>query len=66
MPVAIIIDDLGYELDAGRRAIALPGPLTYAVLPGTPRGRPMPPLAIIRRMAGAIPTMLTASIRRTP
>ncbi len=37
--VAIIIDDLGYELEAGRRAIALPGPLTYAVLPGTPRGR---------------------------
>lgn len=37
--VAIIIDDLGYELEAGRRAIALPGPLAYAVLPGTPRGR---------------------------
>ncbi|MGI9235431.1 MAG: divergent polysaccharide deacetylase family protein [Woeseiaceae bacterium] len=36
--VAIIIDDLGYQLDAGRRAIALPGPVAYAVLPGTPRG----------------------------
>ena len=35
--VAIIIDDLGYRLDAGRRAIALPGPVTFAVLPGTPR-----------------------------
>lgn len=35
--VAIIIDDLGYALDAGRRAIALPGPVTYAVLPGAPR-----------------------------
>jgi len=35
--VAIIIDDLGYELEAGRRAIGLPGPVTFAVLPGTPR-----------------------------
>lgn len=35
--VAIIIDDLGYQLEAGRRAIALPGPIAFAVLPGTPR-----------------------------
>lgn len=35
--VAIIIDDLGYQLDAGRRAISLPGPVSFAVLPGTPR-----------------------------
>lgn len=35
--VAIIIDDLGYQLAAGRRAIELPGPVTFAVLPGTPR-----------------------------
>jgi polysaccharide deacetylase 2 family uncharacterized protein YibQ len=35
--VAIIIDDLGYHLEAGRRAIALPGPVAFAVLPGTPR-----------------------------
>lgn len=35
--VAIIIDDLGYQLEAGRRAIELPGPVTFAVLPGTPR-----------------------------
>lgn len=34
--VAIIIDDLGYQLEAGKRAIALPGAVTYAVLPGTP------------------------------
>ena len=37
--IAIIIDDLGYELDAGRRAIELPGPVTFAILPDTPRGR---------------------------
>jgi len=35
--IAIIIDDLGYERIAGERAIELPGPLAYAVLPGTPR-----------------------------
>jgi len=37
--VAIIIDDLGYKLALGQRAIGLPGPVTVAVLPGTPRGR---------------------------
>lgn len=37
--IAIIIDDLGYALDAGRRAIDLPGPVAYAILPDTPRGR---------------------------
>lgn len=35
--IAIIIDDLGYERAAGERAIGLPGPLAYAVLPGAPR-----------------------------
>ncbi len=37
--VAIIIDDMGYKYDAGRRALALPGPVSFAVLPGTPRAR---------------------------
>ena len=37
--IAIIIDDLGYQIDAGRRAIALPGPVACAILPGSPRGR---------------------------
>lgn len=35
--IAIIIDDLGYELLAGERTIALPGPVACAILPGTPR-----------------------------
>lgn len=37
--IAIIIDDLGYQLEAGRRAIRLPGPLAFAVLPSTPHGQ---------------------------
>jgi hypothetical protein len=35
--IAIIIDDLGYQLAAGRRAVDLPGPIACAVLPETPR-----------------------------
>jgi len=35
--IAIIIDDLGYERLAGERAIKLPGPIAYAILPETPR-----------------------------
>lgn len=43
--IAIIIDDLGYQLEAGRRAIDLPGPVAYAVLPGTPNGQRLARLA---------------------
>jgi polysaccharide deacetylase 2 family uncharacterized protein YibQ len=35
--IAIIIDDLGYQMAAGHRAVALPGPVACAILPGTPR-----------------------------
>lgn len=35
--IAIIIDDLGYQRAAGRRAVGLPGPVACAVLPLTPR-----------------------------
>jgi polysaccharide deacetylase 2 family uncharacterized protein YibQ len=43
--IAIIIDDLGYGLAAGRRAIHLPGPVSFAVLPGTPRANALAVLA---------------------
>jgi len=36
--ISMIIDDLGYQLAAGRRATDLPGPVACAILPGTPRG----------------------------
>jgi polysaccharide deacetylase 2 family uncharacterized protein YibQ len=45
--IAIIIDDLGYQQSAGERAISLPGPVAYAVLPGAPRA------AQLARMAHA-------------
>lgn len=35
--VAIIIDDLGYEFAAGKRATTLPGPVACAILPHAPR-----------------------------
>jgi len=34
--LAFIIDDIGYNLPLGKRAVELPGPITYAVLPHTP------------------------------
>lgn len=37
--IAIIIDDLGYNLAIGHRAIQLPGPVALSVLPGTPGAR---------------------------
>ena len=43
--IAIIIDDLGYHFSAGRRALELPGPVAYSVLPQTPYGRRLAQLA---------------------
>lgn len=37
--VTIIIDDLGYNLNYGMRAVALPGPVTFAVLPFSPHSK---------------------------
>lgn len=37
--LAIIIDDLGYHLANGQRAISLPGPVAMSVLPSAPRAR---------------------------
>ena len=37
--IAIIIDDLGYHLANGKRAIELPGKITYSFLPGSPRAQ---------------------------
>ena len=37
--ISIIIDDLGYRRLEGLRAIELPGPVAYAILPHTPYAR---------------------------
>ncbi len=39
--IGIIIDDMGYRLHDGYRAIALPGPLAYSFLPHTPNVAPL-------------------------
>lgn len=46
--IAIIIDDLGYQLAAGRRAVNLPGPVACAVLPQTPRAAELAEAAFAR------------------
>lgn len=37
--LVLIIDDIGYNAEAGVRAINLPGAVTYAVIPYTPHGQ---------------------------
>lgn len=37
--LAIIIDDLGYNLELGRRSLQLPGAITVAILPFTPHAQ---------------------------
>lgn len=36
--ISIVIDDIGYQREAGERALRLPGAVAYAVLPFTPFG----------------------------
>ena len=43
--IAIIIDDLGYHLANGKRALGLPGPVSFSFLPGGPRSRLLAELA---------------------
>ena len=43
--IAIIIDDLGWQLAPGQRVIDLPGPVACAVLPETPLGAKVAELA---------------------
>ena len=46
--IAIIIDDLGYHVAAGQRAVNLPGPVACAVLPHTPRAAELAEAAFAR------------------
>lgn len=43
--IALIIDDIGYNAALGEQAIALPGAVTFAVLPHTPHGKELAELA---------------------
>ncbi len=43
--ISIIIDDIGYRLQAGTRAIELPGAIAYAFLPHTPHAITLAKLA---------------------
>lgn len=43
--ISVIIDDLGHQMKTGLRAIALPGPVTYAILPHTAYARRIAQLA---------------------
>jgi polysaccharide deacetylase 2 family uncharacterized protein YibQ len=43
--VAIIIDDLGYDLKLGKQAIKLPGPVTLSIIPDTPHSSTVANLA---------------------
>lgn len=43
--IALIIDDIGYNAQLGAQAIALPGAVTFAVLPHTPHGKELAELA---------------------
>lgn len=64
--IAIIIDDLGYRLEAGRRAIRLPGPVAFAVLPGTPHGSRLARFANDRGKEVLLHLPLEAVDRRGP
>ena len=46
--IAIIIDDLGYQLAAGQRTVNLPGPVACAVLPETSRAAALAEAAFAR------------------
>ena len=46
--LAVIIDDLGYEIPAAERLLALPYPLTLAVLPNLPHSRAVANMARAR------------------
>ena len=39
--ISIIIDDMGYRLKSGNRAVNLPGALTYSFLPHSPHATPL-------------------------
>ena len=45
--IAIIVDDLGYDLERGHRILQLPGAITISILPFTPHARELAEQAAI-------------------
>jgi polysaccharide deacetylase 2 family uncharacterized protein YibQ len=43
--LVLIIDDIGHSLSRGRKALSLPGDITFAVIPFTPHGKRLAALA---------------------
>jgi polysaccharide deacetylase 2 family uncharacterized protein YibQ len=43
--IALVIDDLGYNLEVGRRVLNLPGPVTLSLIPFTPNAHALSQLA---------------------
>ena len=54
--LALVIDDVGYNLEHGRRAIALPGPVTVAILPFAPNTTALAELAASSKHATSKPS----------
>jgi len=43
--IALVIDDLGYNLEVGKRVLDLPGPVTLSLIPFTPKAKALSILA---------------------
>ena len=47
--IALVVDDLGYNLEVGQRVLDLPGPVTLSLIPFTPKAKA---LSLLAREAG--------------
>ena len=61
--LAIVIDDLGYSYQAGKRAIDLPGQITLAILPFAPNTRALAKYAKEKNIALQIALKLSVLIK---
>lgn len=64
--VVIVIDDIGYSYELGKQAIALPGPINYAVLPHTQNGALLAELAFQNQKEILLHTPMSTTSGRYP